>query len=524
MEQTDKHRPSLLTMVLLILILVPRLLRIGYPRANFADEPLFYLPYLASSGHLPYTDFQCPYNPGWIALLAPLYALLGPSYRVAESVTAMMVVGIALLLYAVGRRRSGRHGGVAAAVLFSWHPLVIGYHVFAVEICVVLCVWSAMHLVLRRDTLSRRDAVLAAVLVTLACTFKKSALSAALAIPLFLLVVRHDRRAAGRFAVSWVAATSAVTLLLAVSFGMAYWEQAFLFHMVKGQASLLWARPLMFARLSADPVSLVGVAGLLLFVLKRKPPAMWLAVMLLCSDLVCHVLLSSTYWSHTHIPAGTTLCFFGGYFVGELGRIASCWRKGRRRGTQPRALVPFGVAAIAVVVIAVLAGGRVIRATYVCHLPYGFGGMSRDEIDTVAAYVRSNSAENDAVFVPGIIALQARRRKMVDNIENAGVIAWLAETVEKQGVLAALRAARGKSFWEMIILCRPYWTKRVEEEFRSGRVRVAVLPGEWAIEYPESLRAPGYTPTFSTPHFTALIPAAGIRNSTSPQAKGGSSR
>jgi len=157
MEQTDKHRPSLLTMVLLILILVPRLWRIGYPRANFADEPLFYLPYLASSGHLPYTDFQCPYNPGWIALLAPLYALLGPSYRVAESVTAMMVVGIALLLYAVGRRRSGRHGGVAAAVLFSWHPLVIGYHVFAVEICVVLCVWSAMHLVLRRDTLSRRD-------------------------------------------------------------------------------------------------------------------------------------------------------------------------------------------------------------------------------------------------------------------------------------------------------------------------------------------------------------------------------
>ncbi|HRU05500.1 MAG TPA: hypothetical protein P5137_06960, partial [Candidatus Brocadiia bacterium] len=191
----------ILPVALVAVLVAPRAARIAHPNANLADEAIFYLPFLASTGLAPYTDFACPYNPGSVWLLGGAYAVFGASYRVAEGVTAVLATGIAGLLFVCGRRAFGPLGGFVAAAVFAWHPLIVAYHVFAVELCTALCVWGAIALLQQDAPLSLRQVSAIALLMTAAWLFKQSAAGPALGVALCLWFARGERRSAVRYVV-----------------------------------------------------------------------------------------------------------------------------------------------------------------------------------------------------------------------------------------------------------------------------------------------------------------------------------
>ena len=502
--------------MLIVLLIGPRILRTAYASANLADEAIFYLPYLAATGETPYVDFQCPYNPGSVWLLAASYAIFGVSYRVAEFLTAILVTCIAGLLYTCGRRAFGVFGAVASAATFAWHPLVFGYHVFAVEFCTTLCVWVSIFLLLKYQRPSLPLLLSIALLMTAACLFKKSACGPALGVALSLWWVRRDRRAAVRYTVMLSCLVGGATLILLACFGMPYLQQTLVFHLAKGEACPLWARPILLVRKCCDPLSLLGLVGLALFTIqRRKSPTASLVAVLFGSEVFFNLLLSSTYWTHTHIPMSAYLAFFAGLLVHEMkalrGRLSA-----RSGGTSWKLFRAPALAVAIAIFLVVVTGGNVWRAAQVCHLPWGFGGMQRTAIRTLAARVAQRSHPKGRIFAPGFVALEARRRKTVDNIENAGVMNWIERTMEEEGLQAVLEKSRGKSFWDMIRLCRPYWVERVEHELAARELQAVVLPDAWSIEYPDPFpNAEGYRQDFKTKNYLVLIPKPGPSTETS---------
>ncbi len=477
----------ILPVALVAVLVAPRAARIAHPNANLADEAIFYLPFLASTGLAPYTDFACPYNPGSVWLLGGAYAVFGASYRVAEGVTAVLATGIAGLLFVCGRRAFGPLGGFVAAAVFAWHPLIVAYHVFAVELCTALCVWGAIALLQQDAPLSLRQVSAIALLMTAAWLFKQSAAGPALGVALCLWFARGERRSAVRYVVVVCLLAGAATAALALRYGAPYIEQTLIFHWAKGEACPLVWRPILFIRKCCDPLSLLGAAGLALFTLRRSKDRKALVVAwLFAAELLVNVLLSSTYWSHTHIPMCAYLAFFAGYLAREARTLAPRLA-GAAGGARWRALKPFALAALCAAALVALSGENVWRAARVCDLPWGLGGVSRQGIREIADYVSSHSDPAGRIFAPPFVCLEAHRRSTVDNVENAGVMAWVEQTMREEGFRAVMRKSRGRSFWDMIVQCRPYWVVRVEKEMAARALQVVVLPEAWAIEYPEKL-------------------------------------
>jgi len=481
----------ILPAALVLLLVSPRVVRWAHPAANLADEAIFYLPFLASQGLAPYVDFQCPYNPGSVWLLAGPYAVFGASYRVAEVVTAVLATCIAGLLFVCGRRAFGAAGGVVAAAVFAWHPLTMAYHVFAVETCTTVCVWVAILLLQQEKRLSGRGVAALALLMTATWTLKQSAAGPALGLAACLWFVKRDRGGAIRYAVAVAVSVAAVTALFAVRYGAPYMEQAFLFHAAKGEGSPLPWRPILFLRKCCDPLSLAGVTGLALFALRRtRDRKVDVVVVVFGCDLLANLVLSSTYWSHTHIPMCAYLAFFAGGLAREAraaaGRLAR-----ERGGARWKALRPLALACLFTGALVALSGENVWRAARVCDLPWGLGGAPREAIRALAAYVAARSDAGGRVLAPPFVALEARRRSTVDNVENAGVMGWMEKTAREEGVGAVLAKSRGKSFWDMIVACRPFWVARVEREMAARALQVVVLPEAWAMEYPEKLNHGG---------------------------------
>lgn len=507
-EKGDRGgRFALLSLCAVGIVCAPRLLRWVWPYANLADEAIYYLPYLVTRGVEPYVGFQCPYNPGSVWLLGFSYMALTPSYQVAEVLTLAIILAQSALIYLVGKRVFGGFGAVAAAALYAWHPLVMAYHVFANEHCVSCLSWLAIFWLVRHPKPSRRGLVLVGTAMVLACLFKKSAVGPAMGIAAYLLLARRDWRAAFLYTAMWSFAILAVTAFLTARYGEAYLQQTLIFHWVKGQAHPLWARAALFLRKCSDPVSLVGVAGLAMYLIRRpRRPEFLLILAVFIAEALLTILLSVTYWSHTHIPVCGYLAFFGGYLAASVksslgaGRLSPSVRGPSR---LRRALLVTGAL---MGVLLILIGEWPLRSLRICHLPWGFGGIARRKVRVIADYVRRHSRETDLIFAPGFVALESHRRKIVDNVESAGVFAWLDETMRKEGLAGALRRSRGRSFWGMIGPCRRYWVRRVERAFEDRRIKVAVFPRDWSFEYPKSIRTPGYRLAWETERYRFALP------------------
>ena len=118
---------------LVVVLLVPRVVRMFYPEVWVEDD--FYLEsaWLVSVGMRPYLDFVHPHMPllEWIA--AGYLKLFGASYLSIEILNEAAIFATSLLTYALARRVAGRPSRNRASILYAYSSIVFRYHAYERE-------------------------------------------------------------------------------------------------------------------------------------------------------------------------------------------------------------------------------------------------------------------------------------------------------------------------------------------------------------------------------------------------------
>src|ERR1700691_2278289 len=219
---------------LIVVLLVPRILRLLYPEIWVEDD--FYLEsaWLVSVGMRPYLDFVQPHMPllEWIA--AGYLKLFGASYLSIEILNEAAIFATSILTYALARRVAGRPTAIAASILYAYSSLVFRYHAYERESFVApLLILGAI--VTLDDTMPamRRAAILAGIFF-LACAIKLTAVIPFPVMLLFIAVACRRITAAVVSGVIFTLALAAFSAFLYRLYGSELIIQTFVFHFLKG--------------------------------------------------------------------------------------------------------------------------------------------------------------------------------------------------------------------------------------------------------------------------------------------------
>src|SRR6202167_2790565 len=220
---------------LIVVLLVPRIVRLLYPEIWVEDD--FYLEsaWLVSVGMRPYLDFVQPHMPllEWIA--AGYLKLFGASYLSIEILNEAAIFATSILTYALARRVAGRPTAIAASILYAYSSLVFRYHVYERESFVApLLVLGA--LVTLDDTMpAMRQAAILAGIFFLACAIKLTAVIAFPVMLVFIAVAYRRILSAVASGVIFTLALAAFSALLYRLYGSEFIFQTFVFHFLKGR-------------------------------------------------------------------------------------------------------------------------------------------------------------------------------------------------------------------------------------------------------------------------------------------------
>src|SRR5277367_5362948 len=219
---------------LIVVLLVPRIIRMLYPEVWVEDD--FYLEsaWLVSVGMRPYLDFVQPHMPllEWIA--GCYLKLFGASHQSIEILNEAAIFAASILTWSLARRVAGRPTAIAASILYAYSSLVFRYHVYERESFVApLLILGAI--VTLDDTMpAMRQATLIAGIFFLACAIK---LTSAIPLPVMLLFIAIAYRRIGAAIASGVIFTFALAAFSAFLYrlyGNEFIFQTFVFHFMKG--------------------------------------------------------------------------------------------------------------------------------------------------------------------------------------------------------------------------------------------------------------------------------------------------
>src|SRR5215472_7810967 len=215
---------------LIVILLIPRVLRMLYSEIWVEDD--FYLEsaWLVSVGMRPYLDFVHPHMPllEWIA--AGYLKLFGASYRSIEFLNEAAIFATSLLTFSLARRVAGRPAAIAASILYAWSSLAFRYHAYERECFVAPLLVLAAIVTLDDAMAAMRQAVIVAAIFFFACAIK---LTAVIAFPLMLLFILISyRRIAAAIAAGliFMLALGAFTAVLYRLYGNEFIFQTFIFH------------------------------------------------------------------------------------------------------------------------------------------------------------------------------------------------------------------------------------------------------------------------------------------------------
>src|SRR5271157_4336664 len=145
--------------VLLIILAIPRLVRLLYPAIWVEDD--FYLEsaWLVSAGMRPYLDFVHPHMPllEWIA--AGYLKLFGASHLSIEILNEAAIFATSLLTYSLARKVAGRPIAIAASILYAYSSLVFRYHAYERESFIAPLILLGAIVALDDTTPAMRQAV-----------------------------------------------------------------------------------------------------------------------------------------------------------------------------------------------------------------------------------------------------------------------------------------------------------------------------------------------------------------------------
>ena len=218
---------------LIVVLLIPRILRILYPEIWVEDD--FYLEsaWLVSVGMRPYLDFVHPHMPllEWIA--AGYLKLFGASYLSIEILNEAAIFATSILTYALARRVAGRPTAIAASILYAYSSLVFRYHAYERE-CFVAPLLLLGAIVTLDDAMpAMRQAAILAAIFFIASAIK---LTAVIAFPVMLIFIAVAYRRIASTVISGVIfafALAAFSAILYRLYGHEFIFQTFVFHFLE---------------------------------------------------------------------------------------------------------------------------------------------------------------------------------------------------------------------------------------------------------------------------------------------------
>lgn len=485
---------------LLLLLALPRLLRMAHPQVWIEDESYLNGAFMLARGFQPYRDFPLPHFPALEALMAAIFLVAPVTVRTAEAVTQLAAFCGSVLVFAVGRRLGGFAVGTLAALVFATSALVFRYHVFEREVFVVVPVLGAMLVAMRPAAAARaaRDGIAVGALMFVALAIKLTAAAACAALLAYLLLDGRQRTAA-RAAMTALLLLVVTTIACAARFGRDFIVQVFVFRAVHATFPSLGVK-LDELRYSMDISLALGAGGIVLIVWSGDVRR-WIAPLLqLLSGFAFLVLINPTFWAHTGIELLPWLSLTSGFLL--TGAIHAF---GTSRRTPAIACV-----AASLLLLAFVTPIRNLNWQAGDESVYGFGYRDRSELERIGAFVRAHSASDALVATPPIIAFIANRREVVPYREIAGEVDEIADIVRKDGYRAALtsRSLRGRSFWDSVEASRERTMPILHDALASRRLAVVIndspddlMPVRFIDEPNDRLEGYGYQLATVSTHY-----------------------
>ena len=502
-----RERHSLSWVVLVVLALAtPRVLRMLYGGVLSEDTGYLNCALLLQQGFRSYVEVPLINFPLLEQLLALVFHVFSASILTAEAVTQLAAFTVSLLVWRIGVRLGGPVCGAVAALLLAGSALVFRYHVFEREYFVDVAVLGASWLSLIEAESAAPSAprcVAVGALLFIALSFKLTAVGASAAVVLYLAWPARQPRAAA--IAGGVAGGLLVLSTLAhyLVYGDPFLVDVFLFRLVRAPLHS-WAEKLGRLLAGVDVSVALGLAGLAWTALTRPGRNWVLPVLQLVTTSIFVIVLNPTVWPHYLLELLPWLTLMAGNLLAAASR--SLRRLDRRRTGTVIVLVGLGCA-----LLTLAAFGTKSRRSWT----YGFGGMSRDEIGGLVAYVRAHSAAAQKVAVPSLVAFGANRNEAIPYAEITGTLLELQHRVAAVGYRATYFERMhlpDRYFWKEVASARQAMMPGVRTAVVRRAIPVVIeLRGGAPVAYydftPAELRHSGYAPSFATEHCVVWTPS-----------------
>src|ERR1700719_4468406 len=118
---------------LLIILALPRLVRLFYPAIWVEDDFYLEAAWLVSAGMRPYVDFVHPHFPLLEYLSAGYLKVFGANHFSIEILNETAIYATSLLTFKLAARITTRRAAIGAAILYATSSLVFRYHVYERE-------------------------------------------------------------------------------------------------------------------------------------------------------------------------------------------------------------------------------------------------------------------------------------------------------------------------------------------------------------------------------------------------------
>jgi hypothetical protein len=481
-----------------------------YPEVWIEDD--FYLEsaWLVSQGMRPYLDFVHPHLPllEWIA--GAYLRVFGASHLTIEMLNEAAIYATSLLTFTLARRVANRPTAVAAAILYAFSSLVFRYHLYERECFVApLVAWAAIVALDDDAAAAMSQAAVLAAIFFAACAIKLTAVIPFAVILIFIVIARRKIIEAVASGAIFTAALAIFTALLYWRYGFPFIYQVYIFHFLKGADTT--ANVALYPAMILDMLAPFFILGCARIAAERRVTrALALVLVLVAADYLFFGVLSPTAWAHNYleaIPLIAIVAALGAMRMFEAARdLITAEAPGRGQ------FIWLGGGALLIIVcLAWLT--PLVNENWLHGSVYGFGFVSRDEIDRLGAAVREASGADENVIAPSFVCFQANRCELIRFPETYGVYREGMAVLQSEGFRAARKRLGRADFFQLIESTAHYWTGEMKAAIDSGKVNVVVndspvqlLP---LVSVPEDLLVKdGFHPVATTEHYVVWKRAA----------------
>jgi Dolichyl-phosphate-mannose-protein mannosyltransferase len=487
---------------LLIVLIVPRLIRLFYPELWVEDD--FYLEsaWLIAAGMRPYVDFVHPHLPllEWFA--GAYIRVFGASILSLEILNETAIFVTSLLTFALARRALGRPAAAVAAILYAFSSLVFRYHVYERECFVAPIVLAAAIIAVDGEMAPIGEIAWLAVALAAACAVKLTSVIPAAVLLGYVALVRRDL-------VRAVSAGAGVAIMVGALSAFCYWRygfafvyQVFIFHFLKGRETYLPSAT--YPRFILDILAPLFMLGVIAIAQRRRVERpLGLVLAMVAAEYAFFGILSPTAWGHNYLDM---LPFIAIVAAIGLERMRAALHAVVTEEAAARSQWYQLIGGLVFIVICLLWLTPLVNANWLHGSVYGFGFVPRSEVAQLADEIDRASAPGDQVIAPSIVCFAANRTELIRYPETYGVYREGEAELERDGFWRAREHMGHADFLQLILDNSHFWTDQIARAIEDRTVKVVIndslIQPLRLVHVPEAmLAAHGYRPVLETEHY-----------------------